>query len=378
MIVISTMMGLVVGEYWFRKSLLSSSSYYIYPPFLHMTSRPAPGIMPGVTKEARFQTNSMGIRAEEIPPGKVYKILALGGSTTESIMIDQSRTWPYLLQTYLNESNLGNIWVGNGGKSALSTRHFMLEMKFFVPQVSPDAIIMLAGVNDLAYRLSRDQKYRPVSEAAVYGSEDLYQDTFSLYPQNNNDPFYKKLGYYKALRLFKRWAIAWTRHEFIDEAGKMYVERRLLRKNALALEDSLPDLTTALDEYEQNLRAIIRMANEKGIRIIFVTQPTMWQDTMPPELSQLLWYGGIGEYIPGQNRRYYTTNVLAQSMQLYNQRLLSVCASTGAECVDAAAILPKDTSVFYDDCHLNESGSQQLARLLADHFLHAPLQPKNR
>jgi hypothetical protein len=53
-----------------------------------------------------------------------------------------------------------------------------------------------------------------------------------------------------------------------------------------------------------------------------------------------------------------------------------VCRERGLECVDLAAKLPRDTSVFYDDCHFNESGARRVAEVLAEHLLgRAPFGP---
>ena len=70
---------------------------------------------------------------------------------------------------------------------------------------------------------------------------------------------------------------------------------------------------------------------------------------------------------------YYTAEALARGMAAYNKRLLDICAERQVECIDLATALPKDTTVFYDDVHFNESGSKQVAQILADYLLrHAP------
>jgi hypothetical protein len=63
-------------------------------------------------------------------------------------------------------------------------------------------------------------------------------------------------------------------------------------------------------------------------------------------------------------------------MELYNQTLLKTCRERGAECVDAAALMPKDTTAFYDDVHLNESGARMLAEILSDYLTRAGFAPK--
>ena len=39
------------------------------------------------------------------------------------------------------------------------------------------------------------------------------------------------------------------------------------------------------------------------------------------------------------------------------------------DCLDLAAVLPKDTTIFYDDCHFNEHGAEVMAKELTRHLL---------
>src|SRR5262245_37606946 len=75
-----------------------SNGYYIWPPHLKIVFKPNQDVMPGIYGESKFITNAHGIRGDELIPQHTYRILALGGSTTECGYLDQSETWPYLLQ----------------------------------------------------------------------------------------------------------------------------------------------------------------------------------------------------------------------------------------------------------------------------------------
>jgi len=84
---------------------------------------------------------------------------------------------------------------------------------------------------------------------------------------------------------------------------------------------------------------------------------------MSPEHEALLWSGGVGDYQETPSAPYYTSRALAEGMERYNATLRGTCAELGVDCLDLAALLPRDTSVFYDDVHFNEAG----ARLVAEH-----------
>jgi hypothetical protein len=80
-----------------------------------------------------------------------------------------------------------------------------------------------------------------------------------------------------------------------------------------------------------------------------------------------LWFGWIGADW-SRSKTYYTTGALARAMAIYNGALLGACREKGVECVDAAALIPRDTSMFYDDVHFTEAGSAKLAAVLTSYF----------
>ena len=63
-----------------------------------------------------------------------------------------------------------------------------------------------------------------------------------------------------------------------------------------------------------------------------------------------------------ERQAYYATTALARGMAAFNAELLSACREHGIDCLDLAALLPADTTVFYDDLHFNEAGARAVAR----------------
>src|SRR5581483_5305120 len=89
-------------------------------PGLHVILHPQHS--PGVAGPSVYQVNSMGVRGREFGPvrSKEYRILCIGGSTTEGPVNDQSRTWTSLLERHLDRWADGRrVWVGNAGRSGL-------------------------------------------------------------------------------------------------------------------------------------------------------------------------------------------------------------------------------------------------------------------
>jgi hypothetical protein len=150
----------------------------------------------------------------------------------------------------------------------------------------------------------------------------------------------------------------------MDPTGASLATWRRYRKTAPTITDDVPDLSSALEEYRHNLETMVDIARARSVRLIFVTQPTMWRLDLPQEEMDLLWGGGVDKFQLGLGKKYYSPASLEKSMQKYNDTLLDVCLKRAVDCIDLAKVLPKDKTVFYDDVHFNESGARQVAEAL--------------
>ncbi len=73
----------------------------------------------------------------------------------------------------------------------------------------------------------------------------------------------------------------------------------------------------------------------------------------------------MGDFLSEPVDEYYSVATLVEAMDLYNDALLSTCRHRGVECLDLAALLPKDRNVFYDDAHFTEKGARLVAERIA-------------
>jgi lysophospholipase L1-like esterase len=381
LVLISLLVALIAGEIGLRILVPPAKQFYVMPPHMRVSFNPDPGDMPGISGEARFHTNSIGFRADELSDDLQYQILAIGGSTTECLYLDQTEAWPFLLQEGLNQQRDDKVWVGNAGVSGRTTREHVLQMQHLLAQYPDiDLVIVLIGVNDLALRLAQDLDYTPYTLDDINTQEKLLYRAFTIVPQSyyyydetdSNLWFIHKTAVWHLARQIQRNYRA-DQAQAQDSSGKVYDEWRKNRQQAIVIRDTLPDLSTALAEYRQNINAIIDLAEQHSVRLIFLTQPAMWRADLPPELNDLLWFGAIGGGLGNQSvkaKEYYSIEALQAGMDRYNETLLNICQERQVDCLDLAALLPKDTSVFYDDVHFNEHGASQVAQLLAEYMSH--------
>jgi len=100
--------------------------------------------------------NVLGYRGEEIElpkPDGVYRIVALGGSTTYSTGTTAEESYPALLQNILRDDyGLDHVEVINGGFVGYSSWETVANMAFRVLELEPDHIIHYAAINDLVPR----------------------------------------------------------------------------------------------------------------------------------------------------------------------------------------------------------------------------------
>src|SRR5215467_5721639 len=143
----SMVFALLLGESALQFALNSiyNKGYYLMPPHHKVVFRPRPGIMPGVSGDSNFTTNSNGIRGDEFTAQDTYRIMAIGGSTTECSYLDQPETWTQLLLETLNRNTRNQkIWVGNCGLSGTTTRHHLVAMQYLpLREMKINAVILL-------------------------------------------------------------------------------------------------------------------------------------------------------------------------------------------------------------------------------------------
>jgi lysophospholipase L1-like esterase len=348
---------------------IQGAGHYIWPPHIKTVFKPSPDVMPGVSGDSEFITNSQGLRGDELAAQHTYRILAVGGSTTICGYLDQSETWPQLLQETLNRHMRNQeVWVGNGGVSGLTTRHHLVALQYLpLKELKIDAVILLAGVNDFSKRLSHDKDYDPDFLERPAAKNELLAQTFTgTYDTYSEDPLYKRTATWQLLRRTKRLM---SKEHVEDVDGKIYIIWREHRRHAAEIRDELPDLSSALGEYARNINRMIDVAQEKSVRLIFMTQPAMWKSELPQNLEALLWLGGIGDFQKESGKPYYSAAALEKGMKAYNDTLLRICRERRIECLDLASMLEKDTTVFYDDVHFNEGGARKVAETLSRYML---------
>jgi len=102
--------------------------------------------------------NKLGYRGKDInlpKPEGVFRIVALGGSTTYSTGTSPEESYPAFLQQILRDDyGYTQVEVINGGMSGYTSWENLANFAFRVLELEPDMIIVYAAVNDVVARES--------------------------------------------------------------------------------------------------------------------------------------------------------------------------------------------------------------------------------
>lgn len=325
--------------------IVNSDYYYVWPPNLNKQFQPKSVITPGIEGMSTFSINKLGYRGALIETDdEEYRILTIGGSTTECLYLDDKETWPYLLMTSLNKTNDGKRVVTlNVGKSGHSLDQHYLQLKHLTEQYSPDLIIIMVGVNDMIKPLlQEDWKYENISD--IDYTKAFYYSPHYTYRQSIS---------YKILQIFYRVFILKIKPQ--DSLGNFYLEMRKKREHAEEI-SNIPSYEENLEYYTNRLDYIINLSRTQKVKLLLVTQPFLWKEKMSAEEEKTLWM------VVNPRNEYYSPKVMAFLMRRYNQELLKKCdLNKDILCMDLDKKLPKKLDFFYDDIHFNEAGAKTIS-----------------
>ncbi len=305
---------------------------FAFTPHPYLSYYPTPNYQKGLTSH-----NSLGYRNDEFPlekPSGVYRIIALGGSSTYDVSIkDNAHTFTAQLERLLKEDyGYQNVQVINAGVPGYNSWEILVNLEFRVLDLDPDLVIIYENTNDVHARMV---------EPSAYRGDDLGRRQAWQVPP-------VALWEHSALLRIVSRMMNMSRQVSIDDfvSSPTYVswpyESRLTEDNldpAEILKENPPIY------FRRNLENMSAIAKEHDVTILLTT----W--AYSPYLKD-----------------YAAQDYYQHGFKENNDVVKEVAADQHIPLFDFAAVMPQDAKYWADGRHVNESGALVKARLFAEYI----------
>jgi lysophospholipase L1-like esterase len=321
--------------------LMPGAHFHCRPARARYAFDPDYASLPGVSGQARSTMNSLGLRGPELPEDG-YRILCLGGGTTECLYLDDSECWTKLLADELSRKLHRPVCSCAAAVSDYGSGHHERFLRRSALPDRFDCVVVLVGANDLVRMI------------------------LGLDSGEHSPPWWLQL---RTIELLKElWNVRLEKGLIVDYDGREFIRKR--RQRDIGPPPGGVREQQALDAYADRIRRLARAARQRGLRLVLVTQPTLWDDFLNPLAEQRL---AFARTFPEPRKwEYLRPGNLREQMDRFNLRLKAVAKETGTELVDLASLMSGEASSFYDDFHFSEKGARQFARLLAEQLARTP------
>jgi hypothetical protein len=265
-------------------------------------------------------------------------ILTIGGSTTNQLYIDDTKTWQENMR--MRFAQVGRpLSIVNAGVDGQSTRgHIAIFERWFpnIPNLKAKYILAYVGINDTVVEgaMKFDQMQSPerlrrwrhwiMNKSALYG---LYRTVRGIYKAYNAKLIHGGSPPYNG----RKWVRFASENPAIDPTGP---------------------LAKRLNDYETRLRALVGKIRGFGAKAILVTQPIAALRVRDAKLMVSL--NTAGQLEPG----------ISEIVTAFNQKTMLVCRELRAVCLDLAHQLGFEDGDFYDRIHSTNSGAEKIGGYL--------------
>ncbi len=331
----------VVASELLLAAVLPQPSFHRRVAGAQYTFEPNPMVLPGCWDEKRHRINELGLRGTAPTDDAELRVLCVGGSTTECVYVDDSETWPALVEAQLNEGGTTTTVAAAGYAEYAVPEHTMfVEDAAIVDDFN--CLIVMCGAGDFVRHVLK------LGRAAVA-------------------PYWLRSKLISTLRGV--WNGTLGNGYYYDREG----ETLELRRRGRPIEPRDLDWEVAIESYAERLEALIAAANRRDVRLVLLTQPVLWDPFLTDMGLQRLWLTRVRPY-PREWDFLNPADVRA-AFDRYNGTLLEVADRSDVEVVDVTTDLSGWEAFFYDDFHLNVMGCEKVAAQVAEYLASHPASP---
>jgi len=295
--------------------------------------------------------NSLGFRGEEPPKNfeQHLTIITVGGSATESFIINDGKTWPALLGEKAKES-FKHAWLNNAGMDGHSTYGHTILMENYIRKIKPKVVLFSVGYNDqiskddrrMDQQLTNDLTLNLDSIKGFLRTSGNYSEVFTLalnlYRYIKKIPFPYTDGLEKDLKKIKTLEIGENNElKIIDKKLKEFKEKY---ENG----------------YSSRLKNLIKVSRENNMQPVLLTSPVLYGDAIDDITKVNL---GTIKVANGENG-----NIAWKNLEFFNDVTRAVGSDRNVLVIDLANEMPKSSRYFYDFTHFNNEGSEKISEIV--------------
>ncbi|MBK8180559.1 MAG: hypothetical protein IPK67_17020 [Planctomycetes bacterium] len=245
-------------------------------------------------------------------PAGVVRVIAVGGSTTANkrAFALGGIDFALALERRLEAGGAaGRFEVLNAGAESFSTAHILVNLFLRLLEFEPDVVVCMENINDLS------ANYYGAAVRGDYGNKYLEPEFIDPALQSGRTLH----GFLMRSRVLRN--IPW------------------LRRLAKTPEHAADDVSAGLALFRRNLREIAHVCEERGARLVLLSQPN----------------NGVEDASYSQAQ-----------FALYNREIESVARECGVQFVDMFTLFGHDPKWFVDPVHYTPAGCEEFARILAE------------
>jgi hypothetical protein len=234
--------------------------------------------------------------------------------------------------------------LNNAGLDGHSTFGHLLLIKDYIVKLKPRIVIFLTGINDV--ETERPELFDLMNENRIN-----FRSAKSFFKSVINKT---ELG----STIFNFLAIkkAWKKGLIHKEVDFKNLRDTILTQTYADL--LLKKQDNYLTGYKLRIDSLIKLCRLNNIEPIWLTQPSLYGDYTDPDTQQPMKNKIVRGSSPFSNY-----DLADKILERYNDVVRSF--ENKIKIVDLAKLMPKQTSLYYDNIHLTNKGAEQVGKIIA-------------
>lgn len=275
------------------------------------------------------------------------KIIFLGGSTTESTLVNEELRFPSLVSSKLNE-RLDNLKISslNSGVSGNNSFHSFNSLVNKGLKYNPKFIVVMHNINDLNSLINMGN-YWSNNSYAVRENKALVQFEISL-----------KDKLIKTIKKFIKESFTTLFNSFNTFNTKRIEKNDAQSSSTKKLEINSINIEEINSQFENSLNSIISVSKAWGAEPILMTQMNRLKDDPDKEI--------LFELKNDLERYNLDYKKYASFYSNFNQIIRKIASQNNITLIDLDKAIPKNSKYMYSIIHLTEVGSILAADIIVD------------